>query len=547
MKKAELFFMISKKQWHYLSLGFILSTLTIIASVGLLSVAGWLICGAAIAGVVGTAAMFNYMLPATAVRFFSLLRITSRYADRVLTHEATFRMLRDIRVWFYQVLEPLAPAYLIKYRNAELLNRMTKDIDALDKVYLRLLIPFFSSVLLVLLVGIFICFFSLRLSLYISLFLLTGIILIPWLAFLLGNSPGRLALQKIAAVRTKFIEFSNHLMDLILYGKVSEQVKQLMVEQDALIQQQKTQASIRGLINALISTLTSVSLLVVIVVCLPLVINQQLTGANLGLLSLMIFAVFEAINLLPQACQYIGETAMAADRVCEMTNMTPQVQFPVLANAPTHFDLKFNGIHFQYNKDSQLIFKNYYLDIPYGNHLAIVGTTGAGKSTLAYLAVRCFDPTAGEILLGDRSLKSYTESQLRDAICYISQNSHIFHNSIRENLLLAKPNATDEELFAALASVDLKQAILQLPAQLSTLMGEFGQQFSGGQVRRLALARAILKSAPITILDEPLEGVDDATAVIIFQNLQKHFLGKTLIVITHQLSHTPEGLKKFQI
>lgn len=537
MRKSELFFLISKKQWHYLSLGFILSTLTIIASVGLLSVAGWLICGTAIAGVIGTAITFNYMLPATAVRFFSLLRITSRYGDRALTHEATFRMLSDLRVWFYQILEPLAPAYFIKYRNADLLNRMTKDIDALDKVYLQLLIPFFSSVLLVLLVGGVVYFFSPELSLYLSLSLLFGITLIPSLAFLLGNSPGKLVLQKIALLRYKFIEFNSHMMDFILYGKAVEQLNQLMVEQDALLQQQKTQASIRGLINALISILTSISLLLVILICIPLLINHQLTGANLGLLSLMIFAVFEAINLLPHACQYLGETQSASDRVMELASIKPSIQFPISQLLADNFDLKFDQVTFNYLNKSNTVFKDFCLEIPFGSQLAITGVTGVGKSTLAYLAVRCYDPNAGEIYLGKHSIKQYNESQLRQNICYVSQNSHVFHSSIRDNLLIAKPTATDTELYVALDLVNLKELVLQLPDQLATIMGEFGKQFSDGQIRRFALARAILKFAPITILDEALEGVDDENALAIIEKLQQLFLNKTLIMITHQTLH----------
>lgn len=547
MNKLNLFFSITKKQWLYLSLGFLLSVLTVIASVGLLSVAGFLICGAALAGATGAAATFNYLLPATVVRFFALLRITGRYGERILTHDATFRMLKDLRIWFYKILEPLAPAHLLLHQSGDLLNRMIRDVDALDKIYLRLLIPFFSSVLLVILTGIFLYFFNPALSLWLTVFLLIGIIVIPFTAYYLGKNPSIIALKTVAKLRIHFIEFSGHLMDLILYGKARSRVKHLLLEQVELMQQQKKQAFIRGLVNALISLLTSVSLLMVLLICVPLVNTQQLAPANLGLLALLIFAIFEAINVLPQACQYIGETALAGNRIYELALIKPTVQFPDSTILLNNFDLKFDNISFHYPNHSQTIFKDFSLTIPFGNHLAVIGSTGVGKSTLAYLAVRCFDPVSGDIYLGENSLKKYSENQLRDIICYVTQNSHLFNTSIRDNLLLAKPAATDAELYAALDLVKLKDEVAALPTQLASTMGEFGKHFSGGQIRRFALARAILKSAPITILDEPLEGVDDITSNQIFANLQQVFLNKTLIVITHQLTHLPQEFQRIRL
>ncbi len=547
MNKLRLFIRFSKKQWLYLSLGILLSTITIIASIGLLSVAGYLICGAAIAGFTMTAATYNYLLPATAVRFFALIRIISRYGDRVLTHEATFRILKDLRVWFYKILEPLAPGYLLTHRSGDLLNRMITDIDALDKVYLRLLTPFFSCFILVILTGLFLYFFSTDISLYVTVLLLIATIITPYFAFYLGKIPGQNVLTNLALLRINVIELSNYLMDLILYGKVQQRIDCLLTQNFALLQQQQRQALIRGMINAWISILTSLSLLVVLLIGIPMVNEQQLAGANLGLLVLLVFAVFEAVNALPQACQYIGETTLAANRIIELTQSKPAVQF---GNANFNLDdyqFSFKNIRFQYPGNPRKIFDNFSLNLSFGTHTAIIGSTGVGKSTLAYLATRCFDPNAGEIVLGQRSLKLFSEDQLRENICYVSQNSHLFHTSIRENLLIAKPTAVDDELLAALQMVNLKEEVLQLPDQLNSIVGEFGKQFSGGQIRRLALARAFLKAAPITILDEPLEGVDAATAAIIWKNLGNYFSGKTLIVITHQLKHIPDSFEMVQL
>lgn len=542
-------FDLNKQRWQYLSLGFLLTIITMLASIGLLSVGGFLICGAALAGMGSATSGFNYLLPAAMVRLFSLLRIGGRYTERVCTHDATFRILKDLRIWIYQILEPLAPAHLLKQRSGDLLNRMVSDIDVLNKFYLRLLIPLGASLLLTILTTIFFRYINAKLSETMFILLVIGIAVVPLLAYYLGRTPSTLVLEKIALLRKQLIELKSHLLDLLLYGTADLAFSQLFSDHCKLLAQQNRQAWIRGLVNALISILTSVSCVMVLIFCAPMVLDQQLAGAALGSFVLLLMGVFEVLITLPQACQYIGETKLASARIYELATLKPMVQFPSQQqDCPEQLpDLIFDQVSFCYPNRTQKIFDGFSLKVWFGAHVALVGATGIGKSTFAYLAVRCFDPQKGTIYLGRQSLKTYSEKQLYDTIFYTAQNAHISQNSIRDNLLLANIHATEAAMYEALAIVELTVEVLQLPLQLETILGEFGKQFSGGQLRRLALARAILKKAPVTILDEPLEGVDTEMAQRIFNRLQALFAGKTLIVITHQVAQLPISFQQIKI
>jgi len=387
---------------------------------------------------------------------------------------------------------------------------------------------------LVVAVSLFIGIFSIKLSLILLGLLLFAIIAVPWMTYRLGKRPAAAVIDKIADLRIKTLELGKHLMDLILYGKAKERIDAAQCLNEELLSLQKQQANIRGATNALLTFLTSISLVAVLCVGIPLVSNKSIMPANLGLLTLVIFAVFEAILVLPQAAQYISETKFAGDRLFEIAETKPAIEFFDTGVEPENYDLNFNSINFKYSANTRMIFKDFKLTINQAEHIAVIGETGIGKSTLAYLITRCVDPDSGNITLGGVDLKVFSEQTLRNAICYISQDSHMFNTTLRDNLLIAKPNATDAELIEALRQVYLEE-------DLDASMGEFGQQFSGGQIRRIALARAFLKNAPITILDEPLEGVDLTTAKAIWQNIESTFYDRSLIVITHQTQQLPKN------
>lgn len=538
MRKLLALFTLSKRQGLFFLLGLLCSIITIIAALGLMSIAGYLICGAAIAGLAGLGSQFNYFLPAAGVRFFAMLRIASRYADRVFTHDATFRFLKDLRVWFYKSLEPLMPKILLKYRSGDLLNRMVSDIDALDKIYLRLMIPFISGLVLIIVVTVFLAFFSVKISFILCIILLIGLIIAPALAYYAGKKPAISTIENFSLLRTQSLFFMEHLMDLILYNAHEVHLKKIAHTDKHLFASQRSQAKIQGFINATIILLTCFSLIAVLYLGIAQVQAKTLLPANLGLLALAIFAIFEAILVIPQACQYINETRFAIERIFEILDTKTSTEQVGDYQRPDGFELIFENIHFRYPKAIQSTFLNFSLTIKEKEKIAIVGPTGIGKSTLAYLATGLYQPTKGNLYYGQRDISKISPEALRTHICFINQSPYIFNESLRDNLLLANPKASDSELQQVLNKLNLK-------VPLDRSLGEFGAALSGGQIKRVGIARAILKNASVTILDEPFEGLDSNTIQMIYQVLLEIFCEKTLIIITHQTRFLPEEFKKF--
>lgn len=533
-----------RSQWVLISLGAVLGLITVLAAIGLLALAGWLICAAAFAGLsTATASAFNYFLPAAGIRYFSIIRIIGRYGERVTTHEATFRVLANLRVWFYNCLEPLAPAHLLRHRSGDVLNRYVSDIDALDNVLLRVISPFVIAMTVIVLVGVVLSFFNVQLAWQLFAVLMIATVVIPCALYTISKKSSQRLIVTTSQLRTHLVETLQSLADVLLMNGASCSLKQLQRHQNALIHTQRRMAFFKGFSMALIGLMTSLAVWLALVVGIPLVQHNQLSGASLGLIVLLLFAAFEAIVPLPIAFQYLGETQCAAERIQQLAEQQPAVIFPKrFSKNIDRPDIVFDQVCFRYHDNAPWVLSDFNCSIPFGEKLALVGPTGCGKTTVMHLLARCWDPTAGAILLGGHDVKQFSEPALRQSMTLISQRPHMFNASVRDNLLIANPNATDEQLFAALKQVQLSELITSLPDGLNSLMGEFGRQFSGGQIRRIAIARAILHDAPIVVLDEPMEGLDSPTAALIWQTLTALFDQRTVIMATHQLQPLDSSL-----
>ncbi|MGM0594917.1 MAG: amino acid ABC transporter ATP-binding/permease protein, partial [Pseudomonadota bacterium] len=255
-----------------------------------------------------------------------------------------------------------------------------------------------------------------------------------------------------------------------------------------------------------------------------------------AMLILFTIASFEMVMPLPLAFQMLGQTLSAARRIFEIVDAQPQAADPDAPSPqPERFDLKMEGVAFRYADDAAPALSNIDLALPAGGRLAVVGATGSGKSTLLNLLLRFWDPQQGRLTLGDHDLRTFHGDDLRRHIAVVSQHSHLFTTTLRQNLLLARPQATEEQLMAALEAAQLKAFIDELPDGLDTWVGEAGLTLSGGQARRVAIARALLKDAPILLLDEPTEGLDAATEQAMMQAIDRLMQGRTVLLITHRL------------
>jgi ATP-binding cassette subfamily C protein CydC len=521
----------------WMALGTGLGLLAAASATGLLALSGWFICAAAYAGLsLTTAQLFNFFYPSIGVRLFAICRTLARYAERVVTHDATFRILQSLRGWFYIHLEPLAPSRLMMFRSGDILNRIVADIDALDNLYLRVLSPSVIALVMMFLVTGFLRIFDPLIALSTALFLLIAGFCVPWAALQLGAAGGHNLTLCISDLRVRIVDGLQGLAELLVFGAYPQYLEKVAQSSLALVKNQLRMSHIRGLSAALITLLSGLAVLPVLYLAVFLVNRGSLDGAGLALLILTVMASFGAVLPLPAAYQYLGQTREAGRRLLEIVNTPPQVLFPersiTLVRPP---GVKFEKVSFRYHEKAPWSLSVVDFQIPAGRRAAVIGETGAGKSTLVQLLVRFWDPVAGHIRLGDEDVRNFSESDLRRLISVVSQQPHMFNATLKENLLVACPAAGDDDLWAALDTVQLSDFVNGLPDGLETWIGEAGQLLSGGQARRLAVARAILHDAPLWVLDEPTEGLDSITEKKMMQALKEQTAGRTLLLITHQL------------
>jgi ATP-binding cassette subfamily C protein CydC len=537
MKALVYFMRLFRPHYARMGLGTLLGSAAILASVGLLALSGWFISAAAFAGLtLSTAHLFNFFVPSVGVRVFAISRTLARYAERLVSHDATFAMLATLRAWFYRKIEPLAPARLMRHGTADLLNRVVADIDALDNLFVRVLSPSVVAVVTVVVVTVLLSTFDPAIAAAALLFMMAAGLGVPWAAAKSGALAGEALSRQTRVLRVRVVEGIQGLAELSVYGTWREHLTALDQANRALVAAQLRMSRIRGAATAATTLLSGFAVTSVFYLGVELVHGGHLDGAFLALMGLALMAAFEALLPLPWAYQYLGQTRAAARRLLTLVEAAPEVSFPEGAGAGVHdFDICLEAVDFRYTDSDPWVLRGLDFTIGHGRRVAIVGETGTGKSTLVNLLVRFWDPVAGTIRIGGQDLRHFGESDLRRMINVVSQHAHLFNETIRHNLLLARPQASDDDLKQALEKAQLLGFVDGLPQGLETWLGPGGRTLSGGQARRLALARAFLKEeAPIWVLDEPTEGLDRATEQKLMQALWQATAGRTVVLITHR-------------
>ena len=524
-----------KPHWQRTLWAIMLGFLTVGSNIGLLTTSAYLIAKAALHPSVA-----ELMVAIVGVRFFGIARAVFRYLERYFSHDVTFRLLSRLRVWFYQALEPLAPARLLGQRSGDLLSRIVADVEVLKNFYLRVLAPPLVAVLILMLMLVFYSQFDHNLAyLYLFFFVVAGVIL-PLGVRQLGRGIGQQMVAVRAELNTKLVDSIQGMTEIIAYGQrqaVEERVTQCSKR---LVRLQKKTAGLSALTNSLTNLSMHLALWSMLVLSIPLVTSGQIKGVYLAVLALGVLSSFEAVGALPLTFHYLEESLAASKRLFHFTSGKPTdstSQIPV--TTPKNFDLHIEGLNFSYDGHSFAL-KDINLSIPQGGWVAVVGPSGAGKSTLVNLLLRFWDYRQGAIYLGGQNIKAMQPEAMRELVAVVSQKTHLFNTTIRENLLLAKPAATEEELAAAMRQAQLGDFIQELPSGDQTYIGEGGFKLSGGQRQRLAIARALLKDAPILILDEATSGLDAVTEREVLTAIFELMRGRTCLMITHRLT----GLEK---
>jgi len=369
-----------------------------------------------------------------------------------------------------------------------------------------------------------------------ALFLSLAGFCVPLLALRLAEGCGHELAQHLSDLRMHIVEGLQGMPELLVFGAHHRHLDAVKQSNRALLKSQLRMSQIRGLSLALITLLSGLAVLATLYLAVILVNRDALDGAGMALVTLAVLASFEAVLPLPAAYQYLGRTREAGRRLLEIVHSKPQVIFPDQSvTRPRHSGLRFENVCFQYNQKTGWKLRDVDFQIGPGRRVAVIGETGSGKSTLIHLLVRFRNPAAGCIRLGDVDIRDFSESDLRRHISVVAQQPHMFNATLRENLLMARPGAGDDELLDALNSAQLLNFVTALPDGLGTWIGESAKLLSGGQARRLAVARTILHNAPLWVLDEPTEGLDPVTEGRMMAAIKAQTANRSLLLMTHRL------------
>ncbi|MGB8214164.1 MAG: thiol reductant ABC exporter subunit CydD [Anaerolineales bacterium] len=525
--------------WGWVALSVLLGALTVGSNIGLMGTSAFLICAAALHPELGT-----LDVAIVGVRFFGIARGVFRYTERLSSHNVTFRLLARLRTWFYQKLEPLAPARLMQYRSGDLLSRIVSDVETLENFYVRVIAPPLVAVVIASGMAVFFSHYAAGLAwMYLAFMLLLGLGL-PLLAARWSRRPAAELLSRRAGLQAGLVDGIQGLADLLAFGRAAEYAQQLRADGRVYGDTQRRLASLNGISSGLTVLLANLGMLAVLVLAVPLVVSGQIPGVMLAVLALAALAGFEAVMPLPQAAQMLSTSAQAARRLFEIVDAEPAVRdqvaviskpLPGISEQGKTPALEFSQVSFAYPGNQDLALQEIDFSLQPGQKIAILGPSGAGKSTMASLLLRFWDYTQGQIRLDGRDLHAYPQEQVRRFFSFISQRTYFFNDTLRQNLLLARPAASAAEIENAAQQARIHEFILGLPKGYETVIGERGYRLSGGERQRLAIARALLKEAPIFLADEPTANLDPLSERAILDTLFTLSRNRSLLLITHRL------------
>ena len=519
-----------------LFLGLVLMITGLASSIGLLTTSGWFLAATAIAGL---GSLFNFFYPSASVRGLAISRTLFRYFEKLVTHDATFRILAKLRVQVFEKIIPLSPAVLNRYRNSDLLNRLVSDVDTLDSLYLRLIAPFITAIFVILAMCIGLSFVNAPLALGLGISLLLLVLVIPTIFYQLGKKFGDKLVHSRALYRMQFLEFIQAQAELLLFN-AEDKLKDNMAKTEANWQaDQQKEANLSGFSTALSLFLNGLIIAAMLWFSSQAEFgNDEYRMAFIALFTFAALASFEILMPLGSAFLHIGQVIASAERVTDIIEQQPLVTFNGKAefdqNATTLIEAK--DLSFTYPERQNRALENLNLTIQKGKKVAILGKTGSGKSTLLQLLVRNYDANQGQLFLAGKPIADYSEDTLRSQFCFLTQRVHIFSDTLRQNLQFANAvNISDEKMLEVLNQVGLGK-LLEQEQGLDIWLGDGGRPLSGGEQRRLGLARILLNDAPILLLDEPTEGLDRETERQILRLILAHAENKTLIMVTHRLT-----------
>jgi ATP-binding cassette, subfamily C, bacterial CydC len=500
------------------------------AAVALLATSGWLISRAA-----QQPPILALTVAIVGVRALALLRAGLRYGERLESHDVALRALATLRTRCFAALARRAPGELGAARG-ELLSRVVRDVDDLQDLYVRALHPPLVAAVAIVLATVASFAFLPVAAVVVGVALAVAAVVPPWLVVRVARRAGTRQAPARAALTAELVEAFDGAAELAVHGQARARLQAVAAADARLLRLAGRDAAAAALAVAATPLLTGAALVGVALVAVPAVGHGDLAGVALASLLFVALASFEAVAPLPVAAQHLQASATAAGRVREVAEAPLLLRDPA-APAP----LPAGGALEAHAVAVDGVLDGVSLRVAPGERVALVGRSGAGKTTLAELLVRFRDPDGGRVTLGGADLRDLTQDDVRRAVVLAGQDAHLFATTVRRNLLIGRPEATQDELLDVLAAVGLRDWVEQLPDGLDTLLAEDAATVSGGERRRLALARALLADARFLVLDEPTAHLDAGSARTITGMLARLPDARGVLLITHQR----EGLEGF--
>ncbi|MFI2313967.1 ABC transporter [Streptomyces sp. CB00072] len=516
-----------------LTLALLLGSLAVGSAVGLMAVSGWLISRAS-----EEPPVMYLMMAVTATRAFGIGRAVFRYAERLVSHDAVLKLLAELRVAVYRGLERIAPGGLRTTRRGDLLSRLVADVDALQDYWLRWLLPVGTAVVVGTAAAGFTGWLLPEAGVILAVGLLVAGVGVPLVSGACARRTERQLAPARAALATRVADLLGSTAELTVAGALPARQTRLRAADTLLTRIASRAAAATALGGGLSALVCGLTVVAAATVAVPAVNDGRLSGVALAVVVLTPLAAFEAVTGLPLAVQYRQRVARSAERVFEVLDAPVPVREPETpAEEPASpFPLEVRGLSARYPGARHDALASLDLTLTRGRRIAVVGPSGSGKTTLAQVLLRFLGASSGTYRLGGVEASALDSDTVRRSVGLCAQDAHVFDSSIRENLRLARPGATDAELRDALSRARLLDWVLALPEELDTPVGEHGARLSGGQRQRLALARALLADFPVLVLDEPAEHLDLPTADALTVDLLDATRGCATVLITHRLT-----------
>ncbi|PID57669.1 MAG: thiol reductant ABC exporter subunit CydC [Ignavibacteriae bacterium] len=521
---------ISGKYRFWIILAALIGFITIGSSIGLIMTSAYIIAKAAL-----HPSIFELQVAIVGVRFFGISRGVFRYLERVISHNITFHLLEKFRIWFFKLLAPLYPSKFKNLRSSDILNKSIAQIENLEIFYVKIVGPILISVFVFLTFFFFFGMFSFYYSFIISLFYLLGVIILPIATYQLSKKYNAEILKYQEKLTHQSIDLVAGISELIVFGAEEKFLKRFNKTNHHYILLQRKHAIITALNDSIVLLLMNLAVISVLYFAITEVTNGMLEGVFLSVLTLGTMSIFEAVFPIPQAFSELKKTTQSAKGILELDKIGKSSKTLNQKININDFSININSLNFSYTNTE--IIRDFSVSFSQNSFTAIVGKSGSGKSTLANILLKFWEHRKGKIFIGGRDLHSFSQEEIVKHISVLSQQTQLFNLSLQENIKFSKPNATLDEVISAARKANIHNFINSLPNKYDELIGEQGLKLSGGERKRIALARIFLKNTPIMIFDEAASDLDSINEEIILQNILSMKDRKTIIYITHKVTN----------